>query len=191
MWSVSRGFSVGSAGMSSELVTPDQLGWNTAVLVDVLCDSISFIMKRQGWTEVTPANANSPLCSDVKLTDHAVKQQEGEVTFATWGFMILQVGLWDCWCVHVHWSEDCVCPYCAEIMMGIKVCSRDTGGGIWRLLWVSRYSYIWHTKGLLQIRTPTDKQRCCMQTFKTLNLIQTKSIIFSSSIFSLLIFLGN
>lgn len=33
-------------------------------------------------------------------------------------------------------------PYCAEMMMGIKVCSRDTEGGIWRLLWVSRYSYM-------------------------------------------------
>lgn len=31
-------------------------------------------------------------------------------------------------------------PYCAEMMMGIKVCSRETEGGMWRLLWVSRYS---------------------------------------------------
>lgn len=31
-------------------------------------------------------------------------------------------------------------------MMGIKVCSRDTEGGIWRLRWVSRYSYMRHSQ---------------------------------------------
>lgn len=36
----------------------------------------------------------------------------------------------------------CVCPYCADIIEGNKVFSRDTGGGIWRLLWVSRYSCV-------------------------------------------------
>ena len=36
----------------------------------------------------------------------------------------------------------CVWPYCAEMMMGIRVCSIDTAGGIWRFLWESRYSYI-------------------------------------------------
>lgn len=34
----------------------------------------------------------------------------------------------------------CVQPYCADIMVGNKVFSRDAGGGIWRLLWVSKYS---------------------------------------------------
>lgn len=38
----------------------------------------------------------------------------------------------------------CLYPYCAEMMMGIKVCSRDTEGEMWRLRWVSRYSYIRH-----------------------------------------------
>lgn len=36
----SRGFSVGSAGLRSGLVTPDQLVWNAAIRVDVLYDCI-------------------------------------------------------------------------------------------------------------------------------------------------------
>lgn len=60
--------------LSSELVTPDQLGWNTAVLVDTVYDCISCIMKRQrALTEVTPANANSSAVLRCQITDPAVK----------------------------------------------------------------------------------------------------------------------
>lgn len=53
----------------------------------------------------------------------------------------------DGWGQHASWEwKVCVCvsTYCAEIMMGSKAFSRDTGGGMCRLLWVSKYSYIRH-----------------------------------------------
>lgn len=55
-------------------MTPDQLGLNAAVLVDIVYDCISCIMKGQrALTEVTPANANSSAVLRCQITDHAVK----------------------------------------------------------------------------------------------------------------------
>lgn len=47
-------------------------------------------------------------------------------------------------CETMEWACVYICTNSAEIMVGIKACSRDTGGGLWRLLWVSKYSYNWH-----------------------------------------------
>lgn len=47
-------------------------------------------------------------------------------------------------CETMEWACVYIGTNSAEIMVGIKACSRDTGGGLWRLLWVSKYSYNWH-----------------------------------------------